>query len=64
MEDKMEDKKFKYILDCVSDSAKDLLYYDREECEEVSVKDCKNLTDEQIEEIIKVFSNAIKNFYS
>lgn len=49
-------QKQQYLLDAVSDAVSDLLYYDRKECEQVTVDDIEEImTPEFAEELAKEF---------
>ena len=58
----MEQDKIDYLKAVISDKISDIFYYDRKECDAVSVKDMESITNKQIHELIKHFeTEMIKN---
>ena len=58
----MQQDKIDYLKAVISDKISDIFYYDRKECDTVSVKDMESITNKQIHELIKHFeTEMIKN---
>lgn len=55
----MEQYKIDYLKDIISDKITDIFYYDRKECDTVSVKDIESITNKQINELIKHFETEM-----
>ena len=55
----MEQYKIDYLKDVISDILSDIFYYDRKECDTVSVKDMESITTKQVQELIKHFENEM-----
>lgn len=53
-------EKQKYLIDLVEDAVSDLLYYDRKEDEDLSVKDCQEiLTQEVVDAMVEKFRQEL-----
>ena len=58
----MDQDKIDYLKAVISDKISDIFYYDRKECDTVSVKDMESITNKQIHELIKHFeAEMIRN---
>ena len=55
----MQQDKINYLKDIISDKISDIFYYDRKECDTVSVKDMESITNKQVQELIKHFENEM-----
>ena len=55
----MDQDKIDYLKAVISDKISDIFYYDRKECDIVSVKDMESITNKQIHELIKHFETEM-----
>ena len=55
----MPQDKIDYLKAVISDKISDIFYYDRKECDTVSVKDMEIITNKQIHELIKHFETEM-----
>ena len=55
----MDQDKIDYLKAVISDKISDIFYYDRKECDTVSVKDMESITNKQIHELIKHFETEM-----
>ena len=55
----MEQDKIDYLKAVISDKISDIFYYDRKECDTVSVKDIESITNKQKHELIKHFETEM-----
>ena len=55
----MQQDKIDYLKYIISDKISDIFYYDRKECDTVSVKDMESITNKQVQELIKQFETEM-----
>ena len=58
---KLEQEKFEILKNSCEDKISELFYYDRKECEDISVEDMEKLSKEQLKELCEWFTKCILN---
>ncbi len=58
---KLEQEKFEILKNACEDKISELFYYDRKECEDISVEDMEKLSKEQLKELCEWFTKCILN---
>ena len=57
--EELEENKFQYLKDECEDLISELLYYNRRECDVVSVQDIKKLSNTQIDQLSEHIRNCV-----
>lgn len=57
----LEQEKFEILKNACEDKISELFYYDRKECEDISVEDMEKLSKEQLKELCEWFTKCVLN---
>lgn len=57
----LEQEKFEILKYACKDKICELFYYDRKECEDISVEDMEKLSKEQLKELCEWFTKCVLN---
>ena len=57
----LEQEKFEILKKAGEDKISELFYYDRKECEDISVEDMEKLSKEQLKELCEWFTKCVLN---